>query len=115
MHGRGKLKLGDGGLYEGEFRNNEMTGSGLRQWPKGSSYSGEFLDGELHGQVAPPPPLSRHTPNLHALARCSSRLVRGALLTLLHALAICHAPSPGVPLTAAHARACTIPRLSADC
>jgi hypothetical protein len=32
----GKLMLGDGGFYEGDFRQGEMTGFGVRQWADGS-------------------------------------------------------------------------------
>jgi len=48
-NGQGKLQLPDG-MYEGEFRNGEITGSGVRCWNDGSQYTGEFLDGEMHGQ-----------------------------------------------------------------
>ena len=48
-HGRGKLVLGDGGLYEGDFVEDEITGSGLRTWPDGRRYQGEFMEGEMHG------------------------------------------------------------------
>jgi len=32
MHGEGRLELGDGGFYEGEFAHGEICGSGMRQW-----------------------------------------------------------------------------------
>lgn len=49
MHGPGKLQLPDG-VYEGDFRNGEITGSGMKVWSDGSQYTGEFIDGEMHGQ-----------------------------------------------------------------
>jgi len=33
----------DGGFYEGEFKNGEITGFGKLVWPDGSSYEGEFF------------------------------------------------------------------------
>ena len=39
-HGRGRLVLGDGGLYEGDFVEDEITGSGLRTWSDGRCYQG---------------------------------------------------------------------------
>jgi len=49
FQGQGKLQLPDG-VYEGDFRNGEITGSGMRCWNDGTQYTGEFLDGEMHGQ-----------------------------------------------------------------
>ena len=47
-HGRGRFTFGDGGFYEGEFRNGEITGFGCRCWiATGNSYQGDFLDGEV--------------------------------------------------------------------
>jgi hypothetical protein len=48
-HGHGKLQLPDG-VYEGDFRSGEITGSGMKVWSDGTQYTGEFLDGEMHGQ-----------------------------------------------------------------
>lgn len=48
-HGRGRLTLGDGTYYEGDFTCGEMTGAGYRVWADGRSYSGGFLEGEMHG------------------------------------------------------------------
>ncbi|KAG8505483.1 MORN repeat-containing protein 1, partial [Galemys pyrenaicus] len=49
-HGRGRLLLGDGGYYEGEFLRGEMTGTGRRHWAaSGDTYSGHFVLGEPQG------------------------------------------------------------------
>uniref|UniRef100_F6ZDX4 Uncharacterized protein n=1 Tax=Ciona intestinalis TaxID=7719 RepID=F6ZDX4_CIOIN len=49
-HGHGKLLMGDGSYYEGEFKDGEIDGHGYRKWERtGDDYSGEFLKGELHG------------------------------------------------------------------
>ena len=40
----------DGGCYEGDFKNGEMTGSGQMRWPNGSTYKGDFFEGEKHGK-----------------------------------------------------------------
>ncbi len=53
----GKLLLGDGGYYEGQFdAEGEITGSGFRSWRSGESYSGQFTLGERHGLVCSVPP-----------------------------------------------------------
>ena len=49
-HGKGKMKLPDGSLYEGDFSEGEIQGSGLRTYLDSSSYSGMFHEGERHGQ-----------------------------------------------------------------
>jgi len=49
--GHGKLSMGDGSYYEGEFDGGEINGHGLRYFATtGNFYSGEFCAGELHGQ-----------------------------------------------------------------
>lgn len=50
-HGFGKLVMGDGSFYEGEFKFGEIEGKGRRIWKNnGNSYSGEFSRGEMHGE-----------------------------------------------------------------
>eukprot|EP00795_Rhopilema_esculentum_P011224 gene11224-21408_t len=40
----------DGGYYEGQFENGEMSGSGQRKWTiNGNTFEGDFMKGELHG------------------------------------------------------------------
>ena len=49
--GHGKLAMNDGSFYEGEFKDGEMTGSGVRKWAfNGNLYEGEFLRGEMNGK-----------------------------------------------------------------
>ena len=49
--GHGKFSMADGGYYEGEFEDGEITGHGFRLFPAtNNTYSGEFCMGELHGQ-----------------------------------------------------------------
>ncbi|EPY78939.1 hypothetical protein CB1_000980004 [Camelus ferus] len=49
-HGRGKLLFRDGGYYEGEFVDGEITGEGRRHWAlTGSTYTGQFVLGEPQG------------------------------------------------------------------
>lgn len=47
--GYGVLEMGDGSSIEGEFKDGEICGKGLRRFPNGSTYQGEFKDGERHG------------------------------------------------------------------
>ncbi|CAH1780105.1 unnamed protein product, partial [Owenia fusiformis] len=50
-HGHGKLLLGDGSYYEGEFTEGEITGHGFKYTScNGNKYSGQFVQGEMHGQ-----------------------------------------------------------------
>eukprot|EP00112_Aurelia_sp_Birch-Aquarium-sp1_P011352 Seg2388.2 transcript_id=Seg2388.2/GoldUCD/mRNA.D3Y31 product="MORN repeat-containing protein 1" protein_id=Seg2388.2/GoldUCD/D3Y31 len=50
-HGHGKLVMKDGSFYEGEFKDGEMTGSGVRKWAfTGNLFEGDFLRGELNGK-----------------------------------------------------------------
>lgn len=37
-------------VYEGEFRNGEMEGQGIRRWEDGRVYVGQFHEGEMHGK-----------------------------------------------------------------
>ena len=48
--GRGRLEMADGGWYEGDFAEDEMTGTGERRWADGRTYEGGFEMGEMHGQ-----------------------------------------------------------------
>ena len=42
--------MADGGWYEGDFAEDEMTGTGERRWADGRTYEGGFEMGEMHGQ-----------------------------------------------------------------
>lgn len=44
------LLMRDGTAYTGEFKNGEITGNGVKQWPDGKIYQGSFQEGEMHGQ-----------------------------------------------------------------
>ena len=44
------MQLPNGSSYEGDFKNGEMTGNGLRRWADGTTYSGSFKLGEMCGQ-----------------------------------------------------------------
>ncbi|XP_072831675.1 MORN repeat-containing protein 1 isoform X2 [Vicugna pacos] len=49
-HGWGKLLFRDGGYYEGEFVDGEITGEGRRHWAlTGNTYTGQFVLGEPQG------------------------------------------------------------------
>ncbi|XP_029411724.1 MORN repeat-containing protein 1 isoform X6 [Nannospalax galili] len=49
-HGHGKLLFKDGGYYEGEFVDGEITGEGYQHWAwSGNTYSGQFVLGEPQG------------------------------------------------------------------
>ena len=39
--GLGKLSMGDGSYYEGEFHNGEIQGQGTRRFANGNVYVGE--------------------------------------------------------------------------
>jgi hypothetical protein len=47
--GHGKLFLGDGSSYSGQFQHDEIMGKGERTYADGSQYNGEFVLGEPHG------------------------------------------------------------------
>eukprot|EP00933_Yihiella_yeosuensis_P026492 TRINITY_DN20578_c0_g2_i1.p1 TRINITY_DN20578_c0_g2~~TRINITY_DN20578_c0_g2_i1.p1 ORF type:complete len:397 (-),score=70.01 TRINITY_DN20578_c0_g2_i1:220-1410(-) len=48
--GSGVYRWSDGSVYEGCFLNGRPHGHGRLKWPDGSSYDGSWYDGELHGQ-----------------------------------------------------------------
>jgi hypothetical protein len=41
--GTGKLTFPDGGWYEGEFHDNEISGRGKRKFSGGNTYTGKYL------------------------------------------------------------------------
>lgn len=51
MHGKGELKLEEGGFYIGEFKNGFPNGQGIRKWNNGDLYEGSYLNGFQHGEV----------------------------------------------------------------
>ncbi len=40
----------DGTKYKGEFRDNEITGTGRYDWPDHSYYEGQVVNGLRHGK-----------------------------------------------------------------
>lgn len=49
-HGNGKMYYPNSNeTYEGNFKNNTLTGKGKYTWGNGDSYSGDFLNGKMHG------------------------------------------------------------------
>ena len=40
----------EGHIYEGEFDNNEINGYGTFKWKNGDSYTGQMLNGKMHGK-----------------------------------------------------------------
>lgn len=51
MHGQGSFFFGESGKeYNGEFTNNNITGTGTMTWPDGMQYEGQFLNGKMDGR-----------------------------------------------------------------
>lgn len=50
MTGSGVYRWSDGSVYEGCFVNRQPHGHGRLTWPEGSSYDGDWRTGEMHGQ-----------------------------------------------------------------
>ena len=48
-HGRGKYTYSNGGVYEGEWKNNKRHGRGKDIFSNGKVYEGEYKDGKRHG------------------------------------------------------------------
>jgi hypothetical protein len=51
MHGEGSLTMtnGKGGQYRGSFRDGKFHGDGTQQWPDGSAYEGEWRNNKVSG------------------------------------------------------------------
>lgn len=45
MHGKGELKLTEGEVYIGEFKNGFPNGKGIRKWKNGDLYEGSYING----------------------------------------------------------------------
>jgi hypothetical protein len=50
MSGKGVLEVGDGSVYEGEFKENRPEGVGVFTYPNGDVYRGSFVNGKLEGK-----------------------------------------------------------------
>ena len=44
MDGKGSYKWGDGGKYEGQWKNGYMHGRGVFSYPDGIIYEGSYVD-----------------------------------------------------------------------
>lgn len=49
-HGKGILKLRNGGEYDGQWVNGRMHGYGVYIWPDAQIYKGEWITGLRHGE-----------------------------------------------------------------
>ncbi|KAL7539142.1 hypothetical protein ACHAXR_009044 [Thalassiosira sp. AJA248-18] len=49
MHGEGKMTYADG-VYEGEWKESERSGKGIRTWHSRDVYKGEWKEDEFHGE-----------------------------------------------------------------
>lgn len=50
MSGTGTFTFASGACYNGDFKQNKFEGKGVYQWPSGESYDGEFLESCMHGK-----------------------------------------------------------------
>jgi hypothetical protein len=50
MHGKGKLSLPDGRVYDGDYVLDKKEGFGTFTWPDGRKYAGGWKNGKQHGQ-----------------------------------------------------------------
>ena len=48
--GKGKITFADGGTYEGDWVDGEMTGQGTARYANGAVYTGSFKDAVHDGQ-----------------------------------------------------------------
>ena len=49
-HGKGKFYYQDGGLYDGEWKNNKMDGKGVLSYSSGNvAYDGDWKEDEFSG------------------------------------------------------------------
>lgn len=50
-HGQGKFYYKDGGLYDGNWRQNKMDGQGSLYYQSGTiAYEGSWLNDQFHGR-----------------------------------------------------------------
>jgi hypothetical protein len=49
MHGKGVLEYAGGGVYEGEFKQDQPNGTGVLKYPDGEVRQGTFVAGQLSG------------------------------------------------------------------
>jgi hypothetical protein len=49
-HGYGIYRWADGGVYYGEFKENNQEGQGYQRWPSGTEYYGEWKNDMQWGE-----------------------------------------------------------------
>ena len=49
IEGHGVYKWKDGKKYEGQWFQNKMHGKGKLTWPDGRMYEGDYVDDKKHG------------------------------------------------------------------
>ena len=49
VHGKGKFYHADGDIFEGEWKNDKITGYGVYYHTNGAKYEGEWLNDNQHG------------------------------------------------------------------
>ena len=50
LNGTGTYLFSDGGVYFGQIRNGNFNGRGVYAFPSGAIYAGDFKDGDRHGE-----------------------------------------------------------------
>ena len=51
LSGKGRITFkNEGHYYEGDFDNNEINGYGTFKWKNGDSYTGQMMNGKMHGK-----------------------------------------------------------------
>jgi len=48
--GKGKLFFADNSVYEGEFSDNEINGTGVYEWTDGKKYTGTWVNNKMSGK-----------------------------------------------------------------
>lgn len=46
------IKLADGSIYTGQWKNGVKDGKGTQKWESGSCYEGGFVDDKFNGKVS---------------------------------------------------------------
>ena len=48
-HGKGKLTIANGNVYEGDWKHDRRNGKGKETYASGNVYEGDFKDNKMHG------------------------------------------------------------------
>lgn len=51
-HGKGKLTLANGDVYEGNYENSKKSGIGKYTYANGDVYEGYFQNGVRYGKIS---------------------------------------------------------------